>query len=151
MLHAISQPILRLPNPAPTRYLLDPFAFFAALIGAPLLVALLGFWMLFIPVIAVYAGGLPYLIIGTPLLLYYIPRHGAAPQDIALLALKTAALGVLLAAMIAVLTDPKMIHDASGFLVFLAAMSLLFALLWGHVFGWLYGKLERGFYKTARL
>ena len=50
------------------RYLIDPTAFFAALILAPLLVALLGFWIVLIPVVAVILGGLPYLLVGGPLL-----------------------------------------------------------------------------------
>ncbi|MEP4196868.1 MAG: hypothetical protein ABJL99_14670 [Aliishimia sp.] len=140
-------PKLRMPTPAPVKYLLDPFAFFAALICAPLLVALLGFWLLLIPVFAIFFGGIPYLMIGTPVLLYYIPRHGAHAQKIGFLALKITTLGCAIFALITQL--PPKGNIAS--MVFLTLFALLFATLWGHAFGWLYGKFQRDFYKNARL
>ncbi len=48
---------------------LDPVAFVAALILAPLLFTALTFWVVLIPVGALIVGGLPYLILGTPVLL----------------------------------------------------------------------------------
>lgn len=140
-------PAILLPQPAPVRYLMDPLAFFAALIGAPLLVAVLGFWVLLIPVFAVVMGGLPYLIIGTPLLLYYIPRHGAVPHDIALLAIKVTATGAFITGSLAYAMDPTLPIQGT---LFLATMAIIFAGIWANVFGWLYGKFQRDFYKYAR-
>lgn len=48
---------------------LDPVAFVAALILAPLLFTVLTFWVVLIPVGALIVGGLPYLILGAPILL----------------------------------------------------------------------------------
>jgi hypothetical protein len=48
---------------------LDPVAFIGALILAPLLFTALTFWVVLIPVGALIVGGLPYLILGTPVLL----------------------------------------------------------------------------------
>jgi hypothetical protein len=53
---------------------LDPVAFFAALIAAPLLFTALTFWVVLIPVAALFVGGLPYLILGTPVLLVMLLR-----------------------------------------------------------------------------
>ena len=42
------------------------WAYGLALIGAPVAVAILGFWFLLIPVFAVYFGGIPYLVLAGP-------------------------------------------------------------------------------------
>ena len=61
----------RAARPGP-RYLIDPVAFFIALFGAPLLVALLGFWAFFIPIFALVFGGPIYLLLATPALLIHL-------------------------------------------------------------------------------
>ena len=53
---------------------LDPVAFALALVLAPLLVALMFFWLLLIPVLAVIFGAVPYLVFGTPALLWMVTR-----------------------------------------------------------------------------
>jgi hypothetical protein len=54
---------------------LDPVAFVAALILAPLLFTALTFWAVLIPVGALIVGGLPYLVLGAPILLVML-FHG---------------------------------------------------------------------------
>jgi hypothetical protein len=44
--------------PYPPRYIIDPVAFFAALVGGPLLFTALCFWALFIPVLRCSSAGL---------------------------------------------------------------------------------------------
>lgn len=60
------------PNILPT---LDPVAFALALVLAPLVVALVFFWLLLIPVLAVIFGAVPYLVFGTPALMWMVTRH----------------------------------------------------------------------------
>ncbi|MGL4234649.1 hypothetical protein [Tabrizicola sp.] len=54
---------------------LDPIAFAGALLLAPLLVAALFFWVLLVPVFAVPFGAVPYLVFGTPVLLWIVTRY----------------------------------------------------------------------------
>ena len=51
---------------------LAPIAFVFALILAPIVVAVLFFWLFLIPVFAVYFGAIPYLLFGTPVLLWMV-------------------------------------------------------------------------------
>ena len=50
-------------------------AFAGALVLTPLVVALLFFWLLLIPVFAVVIGAVPYLVFGTPVLLWMVARY----------------------------------------------------------------------------
>ena len=59
--------------------LLDPVAFSLALFLAPLLVALLFFWVALIPVFAVPFGMPVYLIFATPMLLVLVTRIPVTP------------------------------------------------------------------------
>lgn len=54
---------------------LDPIAFFGALVLAPILIALNFFWLLLIPVFALFFGTIPYLVFGTPVLLWMVTRY----------------------------------------------------------------------------
>lgn len=141
----IAEKIL-LPQPRAPRYNIDPVAFAVALIASPVLVAVLGFPALFIPVFALVFGGPIYLVVGTPLLLLYLQRHPCTPNRIAKLAL-VAMVAVLLVlplglAPFADLPEILMIFK-------LAAFGLIFAPLWGHVFGWIYRGLCRDLYARA--
>lgn len=57
---------------------LDPIAFVGALILAPLLVAVLFFWLLLIPVVALAFGAVPYLLFATPVLAWMVTRYPVA-------------------------------------------------------------------------
>jgi len=75
------------------RYAIDPVAFFLALICAPLLVALMFCWMIGIPVFALFFGGVPYLIFGTPVLLIYLHYRQGSPEGAAACAALTVIAG----------------------------------------------------------
>ena len=125
------------------RYPVDPVAFFAALVLAPLLVALLGFWLL-IPVFAVVLGGLPYLLAGGPLLangLRYNEPSFYAFAGIGLLANMATPFLVFLFYMVN--SQPV---DALNAAVIYFAFGLIFAPLWSGVFAVLYRKFRRQFY-----
>ena len=131
-------------NSAQNRHRIDPAAFFAALILAPLLIALLGFWIVLIPVFAVVLGGLPYLIVGGPLLANGL-RHNEpsfyAFAGIGLLA--NMATPVLVFLFYMVNNQPV---DALNAAVIYFAFGLIFAPLWCGVFAVLYRKFRHEFY-----
>ncbi len=119
--------------------ILDPIAYVGALILAPLLVAVLFFWIILIPVVAVFFGGLPYLIFGGPVFLWMVTRY---PPDFG-----TFAIGGLLAHSLFVLTfalwqiaDGNHASEAVGFM---ALWGVPFSLGWGGAFSWLYAKFYR--------
>jgi len=125
------------------RYVIDPAAFFLALIGGPILFTLLSFWMFFIPVAALLLGGLPYLIFGTPVLLFYLSRHPAKPLALAALALLTLfGLSICLSVTAMITNDDNTADMALIVLIF----GTLFAPSWAVCFGVLYNKLCRDFF-----
>lgn len=130
----------RVPKPC---YIIDPVAFFVALIGGPLLFTLATFWILFIPVFALGFGALPYLVIGTPVLLFHLGRNPAQPSALAGLALITLfclAICLLLGAII-IGNEP-----AFGSVLFILICGAIFAPAWAASFGWVYCKLCRDLY-----
>ncbi|WP_299871726.1 hypothetical protein [uncultured Sulfitobacter sp.] len=128
---------------AAPRYIIDPVAFFVALLGGPLLVTALSFWMLFIPVFALAFGGPFYLLIGTPLLLWHLRRTGGETRDIAALAFFANLMIFPLGAVAAVLTHDKEIFTGAMFIV---CFGMIFAPAWAWGFGYLYNRLRRDFY-----
>ena len=60
------------------RCIINPAAFFIALIGGPALFTFAPFWMLFIPVASLGFGGHPYPVIVTPVLLLHLSRIPAS-------------------------------------------------------------------------
>ncbi len=130
-------------NAPQNRYLVDPVAFFAALVLAPLLVALLGFWLL-IPVFAVVLGGLPYLLAGGPLLangLRYNEPSFYVFAGIGLLANLATPFLVFLFYMV---NNP--LEAALSVAVMYFAFGLIFAPLWCGIFAVLYRKFRRELY-----
>ena len=131
--------------PAPkNRYLIDPVAFFAALVLAPLLIALLGFWLILIPVFAVVMGGLPYLLAGGPLLangLRYNEPSFYAFAGIGLLA--NMATPVLVFLFYIGNSQPEAALNAA---IIYFGFGLIFAPLWCGVFAILYRKFRRELY-----
>lgn len=136
---------LPIPRLSPTTRLVDPVAFFTALIGGPVLFTLATFWAI-IPVFALAFGGLPYLLFGTPILLIYLARKKASPGAIAGLAFLTVATGIaLLWALAPLAADPEGLRAMAGMGLF----GLAFGPIWGLCFAGLYSLLERKFYRTA--
>jgi hypothetical protein len=119
---------------------LDPKAFVLALICAPILIGILGAWMLLIPTVAVLLGGPYYLIFGTPVLLWMVTRY---PPDARIYAcagfLVQSALTVVFAVP-ATLTTPQ--HELQLPLI-AASFGLVFAPLWTGTFAFLYRRWHR--------
>lgn len=128
----IQEPPKHIPG---ARYAIDPVAFAIALIGAPLLVALLFFWILLIPVFALLFGGIPYLVLGTPVLLIYLHYSHGSPQGAAGLAALTACIaGVLYTLWLAQKGD----HMLQTGIVMLVLTCCLHGAAWGWTFGLIY-------------
>ncbi|MGC1494781.1 MAG: hypothetical protein WA790_03160 [Sulfitobacter sp.] len=125
------------------RYIIDPVAFFLALIGGPILFTFATFWILFIPVFALGMGAAPYLIVGTPVLLFYLSRHPANPGDLATLALFSLSCMSICLSIGAVIIGEK---QALGGILFILLFGAIFAPAWAASFGWVYGKLCRDLY-----
>jgi len=123
--------------PASNRYIIDPVAFFLALICAPLMVALLGFWVIGIPVFALYFGGPAYLALGTPILLIYLRRAVGTPKGAAALAFCTVAVG--LAALLIALSATSARSNIE-IVAILGGFGLVIGPLWGLTFGYLYDR-----------
>lgn len=138
--------------PQPTKpprktFVIDPLAFVLALVSAPLFVAFLGFWAMFIPVAGIFYGGPLYLIFGTPALLWFLPRYGSNALGIALLAALVnfgASFSLFILPELVGL-DEIIFHDREGiYLMFGTPL----AFFWGLAFGWLYPKFERAEYRV---
>lgn len=125
------------PAPSTLRYALDPVAFAFALICAPLLVALLGFWVLGIPVFALFFGVPPYLVFGTPILLFYLRLRRGTPLGAAKLAFGTVAAGLV--AIVSGLALQGDTFDVDA-MMFFGGCALVFGPLWGMTFGYLYNR-----------
>lgn len=128
-------------------HLIDPTAFVVALIGAPLLATAASFFLI-IPVFALLVGALPYLFLGTPVLLWHLGRNAPDSGKTALLALKTVCVAVLPFWLIVAIFSGPAAPDIEMFAI-LSLLSLLFAAIWGSVFGLIYLALQRDFYKQT--
>lgn len=142
MTEITAKPNFWMPRATGPRYVIDPAAFFVALIGAPLLVTAVTFWMLLIPVAALAMGGPVYLILGTPLLLWFLRRNVGKGEDIAFLALAAVliACGALFA-LGALLDEGDMI--AIAFLY--GGFGIVFGPAWAATFAFLYNRLRSDF------
>jgi hypothetical protein len=115
---------------------LDPVAFVAALILAPLLFTLLTFWVVLIPVAALFIGGLPYLILGTPVLLMMLLQGPCTMGRMALAGMFTIAITFALAVMGNIALGSKDLSEVIG----LGLCSMIFAPLWAATFAKLYNR-----------
>jgi len=134
-----------LPKPVPKPYLIDPLAFVVALVGAPLAVGLLGGPLLLIPVFAVVFGGLPYLILGTPTLLWAFTRWG--PDVSMSVALGFAGVALPLLAMFLVSffsAEPNPDLDGA---IGMGLFGLFFGPIWAGTCASFYHRLERKPYR----
>lgn len=124
------------------RYLIDPVAFFIALFGGPLLVALLGFWVLFIPVFALALGGPIYLLLATPALLIHLRFRDGDTGGIITLAFAVVIGGAAAGYVYGLLVPDS---DAAFFALFFGGFGLVLGPLWGCAFGWIYNRLRSDF------
>jgi hypothetical protein len=148
MFNLIAPPLITPPPvPYPTRYIIDPVAFFAALIGGPVLFTALTFWALFIPVFALVIGGPIYLIIGTPVLLWYLRHHDSDPSDLGFLAFVVTAVGAIFGGGIVIAFNDEELLLGGLYLTFFA---LIFGPAWAYTFGRIYTHLRRDFFAKPR-
>ncbi|MDE4174831.1 hypothetical protein PXK01_11740 [Phaeobacter sp. PT47_59] len=131
------------PLKAANRHLVDPVAFFIAMIGGPLLLGIAGLPTIIAP-FATVMGGPVYLIVGIPVMLVYMAQHRVTPYDWAWLAFVTHLAVFLPIFLIAVLTKGN-VDGSSIYLIF----GCFFAPVWGCISGVLYARLERDFYKQT--
>lgn len=124
-------------------YVIDPVAFFGALVAAPLAVAVGGVWAAGIPVFALVLGGPFYLVIGVPVLLWHLAHRPPEPGRIAVLAFVSFAIpAALCMAYLLLVFGQRAAEDLAIFVFF----GLIFAPLWGGVFGIFYRKFQREIY-----
>lgn len=135
------------PPPYPVAYIIDPVAFFAALIGGPLLFTAASFWALFIPVAALFFGAPLYLMIGTPVLLWYLRSHDGDPSELGWLAFKVMAFAMLLITVIAAATQDE---EILGVGLWFTGFGMIFAPAWAYFFGLIYRRLRRDFFAKPR-
>lgn len=133
--------------PYPTRYIIDPVAFFFALIFGPILFTAMSFWALFIPVFALVLGGPAYLLVGTPLLLWYLRRHDGDPNALAALAFRVLVAALILVALISALTGSGALLGSSLWYI---GFGMIFGPAWAYFFGFLYQKYRRAFFAKPR-
>lgn len=96
----------RLPT-LPKCYHINPPAFFLALLLAPIVPGILGFWLILIPTIAVLYGGPVWLALALPTLLWKLPHIGPDPAKIATLAFVGNLIATAAIWAIATQTDPN--------------------------------------------
>ena len=126
-----------------TRHMIDPLAFFGALILAPVLVTLLTFWVLLIPVFALVMGGPVYLITAVPVLLWWLGRREPDAGEIMLLAM---AVNLAASALIYLYFLARVPNDPVGAAVMYLAFGSIFAPAWAGMFAWLYRRMRRPFF-----
>ena len=129
---------------SPPRYTINPTAFVGALILAPLVVTLLTFWTL-IGIFALFFGAIPYLVIGTPVLIWAVGR--IKPSFFAY-----AGLGLLgnlagWAVCFAILIPGEGMQEAKE----VSAILFGFGLIFGPLYAGTFGALYRSFHPNIRL
>lgn len=121
-----------------------PVAFTAALILAPIVFALLTFWAFLVPVAAVFFGGIPYLLIGGPVLWSTLQRFGPDANMIGpALAAHLIGTPLLTFVGLSLVDTPTRIEDHLSGIAFMTGFGLIFAPFWGLTFGLLYRKFTR--------
>ena len=135
------------PNAKPPQRIIDPVAFFVALIGAPIVFALFTFWIFFIPVAAIVFGGPAYLVFGTPVMLWVMNRRDPSGFEVIGWALLAVVVMIALMSLLGILTGDK---DWFDFALFYGGFGLIFAPCWAATFIGLYRWLCRDFYSRAR-
>ncbi len=115
----------------PTQVALSPFL--VCLVRAPLLVALLGFWMVNIPVFALVLGAPTYLLFGGPAFYLTICQGASSPM-----------MHMMAGVMAHIVSIPAMVlyfginERAMNGISVMVQFSFVFAPLWGLTFGFLY-------------
>lgn len=116
-------------------YSVNPIAFFFALVGAPLVVTLLSFWTV-IGLFALPFGIIPYLAIGTPLLLWAVGRIKPNFSAYALLGFAGNVTLALILWIVALADSGS--GQTTDAILFFAGFGMIFAPLYAGAFGSLY-------------
>ncbi|MEM6594798.1 MAG: hypothetical protein AAF672_08395 [Pseudomonadota bacterium] len=134
-------------KPSRETRLIDPIAFVGALICAPLVIAAVFCWVLFIPVVAVGFGALPYLLLGTPVYFWLLSRGEERKWCFALAGLIANTFGAV------VLTASQRIGFSGAFDMFQLYIGFgsIFAPLWSATFMWLYRSFRRDRFLPAQI
>lgn len=126
-------------------YAVNLRAFYAALLLAPILVALLFFWILLIPVFALFLGFIPYLLVGTPMLWLELRRLGPRAS-----CATRAMIAHLIGSPIVALIGLQILEPGSsptdlepGAPIFFYVFGTIFAAAWGAMFQYLYQRFCR--------
>lgn len=117
---------------------LDVFAFVVALILAPIMVAALFFWVILVPVFALFFGAIPYLVFGSPVLLWIVTHTRVTFWGCALGGLL--AQGLFVMSMVAGLATYLSIHDRD--IEFLGLWGIPFSAVWCGSFALLYNSFH---------
>ncbi len=116
----------------------DPIAFFGALLLAPIVVAVLFFWVMLIPIYAVMFGTIPYLLFGGPVLLWITTHTRVTFWGCALGGLLAQAMFVISAAACLATGRATFLIPDEYFLRFLALWGIPFSAAWCGTFARLY-------------
>jgi len=119
----------------PKRHHINPLAFFLALVLAPIIPGILGFWLILIPTAAVLYGGPVWLALALPTLLWKLPHIGPDPAKIAALAFVGNLIATAAIWAITTQTDP---NSGKVVLTLYGGFGSVMAVIWGATFAWLY-------------
>jgi hypothetical protein len=147
---------------------IDPVAFIVALIGAPVTLALGagtplfviyllqgdlrgmdGLIIFFIPAAAIFLGGIPYLLVGAPMMYKALQRVGPLPDHFLFVGLKANLATPVIIFLIDVTIDLTTTQSGPNLSYSLEragmafAFGLIFAPVWCRLFAILYRRLER--------
>ena len=125
------------------RYMIDPVAFFAALVLAPLTVTALSFWIVFIPVFALVFGGPAYLILGVPALLWWLGRAEPKVGELAVLGF---VVNLVATALVWVFMSIEAPYESEWLPRMYLIFGSVFAPVWSGVFARMYLSLRRPFF-----
>lgn len=122
--------------------------FYIALFGAPLVVALVFFWVFFIPVLALGFGSIPWLIFGGPALWMTLRHRGPGPMLLVSTFLSNALCTPLAMFFSSWVSTPagEFLNDLES-AIFLAAFTTafgcVFSLIWAAAFWWIFHLLTK--------
>ncbi|MGB1235172.1 MAG: hypothetical protein ACPG5U_05520 [Planktomarina sp.] len=139
-------PVLTVPTLPPIKDSVSPVAMTFAFLLAPVAVAAVGFWAIFIPVFALFFGYLPYLILGLPLILAFAGRINMTARAYAVLGLSGFTIAMLLWCLTHITVD--YINGAStvrlpDLVPLYAIFGLVFAPLWAGTIPVLYNAFTK--------
>jgi len=118
--------------------------FLIALFAAPILTAIVLFWLYLIPVFAVVFGGLPWLFLGGPALWITLRYKGPGPMLI-VSGFMANALGtpLLLAVYVLIVGSKGFLLREMADLLYIPLFGAVFSAIWGAVFWWMFHSMAK--------